>query len=345
MEQYGKARRVGTAAICFAVCLRLFAAGSPMRVARHLAEPVKNTLLKYAETGRKTVRSFDIPAEPTVPQEETVPAIRIREKILPAETTAAPQETLPSFTGEESARIPVTDWGDFRPDLTALLQEPLSWELTGEEPTVLILHTHTTESYTKDGEDYPETVRFRTDDAEHNMVSIGDRVAELLEAGGIPVLHDREIHDYPSYNTAYSHARKAIRESLAGHPSIRLVLDLHRDAVETKQGQMRTYAQIDGQPSAQLMLVMGTGSGGKTNEYWLANLAVGVKLHALLERTYPGLMRPIDLRDQRFNQDLAPGILLVEVGSAGNTRAEALAAAEKLAWGILQLKHGSDAGK
>ena len=173
------------------------------------------------------------------------------------------------------------------------------------------------------------------------MLSIGDRVAALLEAGGITVIHDRALHDYPSYNGSYSNARSSIQAYLQQYPGIRLILDLHRDASGDDDNQMRTYTQVEGVDSAQLMLVIGTGASGLGNEHWEENLALGLKLHVQLEKIAPGIMRYVNLRGQRFNQDLAAGMLLVEVGAAGNSHEEALVAAEVLAQGILSLARGS----
>ena len=230
---------------------------------------------------------------------------------------------------------------DLRPDMERLLAQPLNWELKSEKPTVLILHTHTTESYTRSkGEIYKETSSFRTLDEHYNMVSIGDRVAEYLTRQGISVIHDRELHDYPSYNGSYTHSRNAAAEYLEKYPTIQLILDLHRDASGDIDNQMRTHAKVDGKDSAQLMLVIGTNATRK-HPNWEENLALGLKLHAQLERIAPGITRPLTLREQRFNQDLLDGALLIEVGSAGNTHQEALIAAEILAEAIVQLAKGS----
>lgn len=232
---------------------------------------------------------------------------------------------------------------DRRPDLEALLTRPLDWNLKGESPTVLILHTHTTESYTKSGEKYEETARFRTLSEGHNMLSVGDAVTEILTAAGIGVIHDRAIHDYPSYNGSYVHSRSAAEQILEEYPSVCLVLDLHRDALETTAGtQLRTLAQVKGMPSAQLMIVVGTDVTRSAHENWEENLSLALKLHVQLERLSPGIMRPLNLRAQRFNQDLSPGALLVEVGAAGNTRQEALAAAAQLAEAIVSLAEGTE---
>ena len=170
-----------------------------------------------------------------------------------------------------------------------------------------------------------------------------ERVAQLLEAGGIRVIHDQTLHDYPAYNSAYGNARQAIEDTLAENPEICLVLDLHRDAVEDENGNQKTSTVIiDGQPSANLMLVMGSDKGSLSYPNWEKNLALAVKLQAALEQARPGLCKPIKLVTSRYNQDLSTGALLVEVGTAGNTHAEALAAAEHLAAGILALAKGAN---
>ena len=174
------------------------------------------------------------------------------------------------------------------------------------------------------------------------MLAVGQRVAELLEEAGICVIHDRTVHDYPSYNGAYNHARKQTEAYLQEYPSIQLILDLHRDAMEDSNGQqISTTVDIDGKTSAQLMMVVGTNAGGLYHPDWEKNMALAAKLHAQLEKTYPGICRPISFRSQRFNQDLSAGAMLIEVGAAGNNRQEALAAAEILAQAILGLSSGT----
>ena len=120
------------------------------------------------------------------------------------------------------------------------------------------------------------------------------------------------------------------------------MLDIHRDSVTDKNGkQVRLTADINGKKSAQLMLVVGTDANGLKHPDWPDNMALAVKLHAQLEKSVPGICRPISFRKQRFNQDLSPGALIVEVGAAGNSRQEALLAAEQLARAILALAKGT----
>lgn len=315
MEQ--KALQVGAAALALALLLRL--AGSWEKGAQEIGK----TLLFFS-SGRLVAE--------TVPPEPEKTAEPIPEPIQ----TAA----VPVFGESQESLVQVN--APWQVDTLPLLEEPLSWDLKGESPTVLILHSHGTESYEKKG-NYQETSPYRTLDTGYNMISIGDRVAEVLEAGGITVIHDRQLHDYPSYNDAYSNARRAIEGCLGENPGICLVLDLHRDAAEDAQGRQKSTAVvIDGVSTANLMLVMGSDKGSLSYPNWEKNLSLAVKLQAQLEQTHPGLCRPIKLGTSRYNQDLSTGALLVEVGTAGNTHEEAMNAAKLLAEGILALAKGAN---
>ena len=216
------------------------------------------------------------------------------------------------------------------------MQAPLEWKLLTAEPTVLILHTHTTESYTQKNEPYEQVSPWRTLDPAYNMCAVGAETGRLLTAAGISVVLEDTVHDYPSYNGSYVRARKTLRSALEEYPGIRLVLDLHRDASGDGENQLRTVAEKDGVVSAQIMLVVGTN-----HENYEENLSLALKLHAQLEKQFPGITRPLQLRSSRFNQDLHPGAVLVEVGSAGNSHQEALTAAGELAKAIIALRSGT----
>ena len=320
MEQVRRARTFGITVVFLTALFRLFELGLPQ--AALLPTLFPNSIQKETE---RPVRSFSFP----YPFESSPPM------------DYSPEPTLPSFRSGDAQEISVVNSSPEEPDYGALMAAPLDWELASREPTVLILHTHTSESYRRGSLDYPETAAYRTLEEGYNMLSIGDRLAELLEADGIRVLHDRQFHDYPAYSTAYTHARKSIRQLLEENPGIQLVLDLHRDAADAPGGQLCTSFQADGKDCAQLMLVLGAGNAGLPNERWEDNLSLALKLQALLQGQSIQLCRPISLRPQRFNQDLGPYTLLIEVGAAGDSHEAALAAAEELAKGIAALKYGS----
>jgi len=313
LDLHQRTLRIGLTVILFSAVLRLFSGLPPVPEA-----PPELTEAADTETGQ-IVRfpSFFGNFSPEFGESA-------------APLTQEPE--IPCFSGDSGQKI--QNATTVRPDLDSLLRQPLTWDLEKMEPTVLILHTHTTESYTQKGEHYRETASYRTLEEDYNMLSIGDRVAELLVQKGISVIHDRTLHDYPSYNGSYAHARKTIQTYLSRYPSIQLILDLHRDASEGSSGQLRTLAQ-DAR-CAQLMVVIGTNHDG-----FEENLSIGLKLQAQLETQSPGITRPLQLRRSRFNQDLLPGALLVEVGAAGNSHAEARAAAEQLARAVIALSRGT----
>jgi len=325
MDHSQKSLRIGAAAILCATALRLSGGSVSAALEKLIHSPSLTSFLIYTETG-VVIR----PSEPTLP-----PSMSLGES--PPPQLYVPEAERPSFRPEDLTLVQTRYLTSRRPDLEALLTAPLQWDLTEDAPTVLILHTHATESYTKDTEHYTETSAFRTLAEDYNMISIGDALARALEAGGIGVIHDRTLHDYPSYNGAYGQSRNTVKEKLEEFPSIRLVLDLHRDASSDLNNQIQPVASIKGASAAQLMLVM-----GMNHENSEENLALALKLHAVLEQTAPGIMRPITLRNAVYNQDLSPGALLVEVGAAGNSHDQALLAARILAEGILALAEGTD---
>ena len=326
MNRHTHALRLGAAVILFSVILRLFGGGFFVSIKD---DPRLLSLLVYLQTGR-VVHWVELTQPETQPPATTEPV-----------QTQPPAER-PVFSEQDLQNVEVSYGCDYRPDLEGLLLSPLNWDLKGEAPTVLIVHTHATEGYTKQpGESYQELYEYRTLDTDYNMVSIGAEVARILEAGGVGVIHDRTLHDAASYNDSYSAARESIQRYLQEYPSIQMVLDIHRDASDGVGGQLTTAATVGGERSAQLMVVVGTDATGNYHPAWRENLALGLKLTAILEQTDPGLTRPVNLRAQRFNMDLTPGSLLIEVGAAGNSHAEALTAAGALAKAILALAGGT----
>ncbi len=217
-------------------------------------------------------------------------------------------------------------------DLKWLLGAKLPFKLTGDGPHVLIVHTHGSESYLPQGrESYSLTDVERTEDTRYNVVRVGDELHEALKEAGISAVHDRNIYDSPSYNGSYTRTLDAIGQNIKKSPSIKVVIDVHRDSMTTEKGvKYKTVAEVDGKKVAQMMLVMSTGESGLPHPDWAENLKLGVKLQNALESKYPGLMRPINLRKERFNMHATKGSLLVEVGTSANSLAEAIGSARLL---------------
>ncbi len=221
-------------------------------------------------------------------------------------------------------------------DLAALAARPVAFTLAPAEegPQILIIHSHATEAYTQDGEDVydPSDNNSRTLDERYNMLRVGDEMARVFEEMGLSVLHDRGMYDYPQYNGSYTRSGPAVEGYLAQYPSIKLVLDVHRDALVGGDGTIyKAVTTIDGVKTAQVMLVIGSNGGGGDHPNWEENLALAAKLQKSLDTLYPTLARPMTLRQSVYNQNLLPGSLLVEVGSHGNTLREALSGARAFA--------------
>ena len=229
---------------------------------------------------------------------------------------------------DKAATITVNNETSYEVDVAACLASDTAIHAEGEGPQVLIVHTHGSESYTPDAAfPYTPTENERTTDTRYNIVRVGDELQSVLEANGVQAMHIRDIFDSPAYSGSYDRSLAAIEEALAEYPSIKMVIDVHRDSILTDDGQAyKTSCTIDGEEMAQLMFVVGTDEGGLYHPNWQQNLNYVTGLQYKLNRAYPGLMRPVNLRTQRFNQHATAGSMLIEVGSSGNTMPEALAA-------------------
>ena len=199
----------------------------------------------------------------------------------------------------------------------------------GEGPQILIVHTHGSEAYSQtDGDVYEESDPYRTTDCTHNVVKVGEEMATVFRAHGFRVVHDTTLFDYPAYSGAYDRSKAAVEQWLEEYPTIKIVLDVHRDALVGNNGEVyKLVSQEAGNKVAQVMLVVGSSGSGAEHPRWKDNLAFAVKLQQGLVRGYASLARPIVLRNSRYNQQLLPGSLLVEVGGHGNTLTEAVDAA------------------
>ena len=188
------------------------------------------------------------------------------------------------------------------------------------QPQVLIYHTHTTESFEpfvrENGDD---TFNYRTTDETKNIVMVGDAIQAELEAAGIGVIHIRTIHDYPSYNGSYARSRESVVPVLEANPSIKVALDIHRDAISGDNGLAQPFTEICGREAAQVMIISGCDDGTLGMPEYMKNFHFACALQQQLEGDWKGLTRPILFDYRHYNQDLTTGSLLIEVGSHGNT--------------------------
>lgn len=238
---------------------------------------------------------------PAAPVEQTPP---------PAETASPPQISEQTA----SAVLEIKNQSGISVNADELAAAPLCYSVEKAPAQVLIVHTHTTESYFEQD---------RSVDESKNMIAVGNVIAKRLEEAGIGVIHDTTVHDYPSYSGAYTRSCATVKKQLAEHPEIKIVLDVHRDAVSTADGKkLKLCTEINGEKTAQIMFVVGTDAQ-LTHDGWRENLKLALKIQRKADELYPTLMRPVNLRAQRFNQQLSPGAVIIEVGTNGNTLDEA----------------------
>lgn len=314
-------------------------------------EPATLTAFSLAASlgGAKAPVSFSLPAI-SLPRLAFSEALAYTEpkKEVPPEDTSDSQKNAPAMTEQETPVLPaniletrilqgkanffgVEINNETTYDLSsAFCKEPLA---NVQGPRVLIVHTHTSEAYRPSSAyPYTPTDTDRTEDTNFSVARVGRALADALNEAGIETLHDETLCDYPSYNGAYSKAMELIESYTARYPSLQIILDLHRDAMQQSDGtKLSTIAEINGEKAAQVMLVVGTDAGGLTHPTWRKNFSFAVELQQRLNEQYPGLARPLNVRCERFNGHLSEHGLLIEVGTNGNTMDEALVSARALA--------------
>lgn len=223
-------------------------------------------------------------------------------------------------------RVYINNKAGYSIDIKELLKEknPVNIE-KGTKPQVLIVHTHATECYLSESRDYyTEGDLSRTTDNTKNMIAIGDILEQKLNSAGIVTLHDKTHHDHPAYNGSYSRSKETIEKYLNEYPSIKVVIDLHRDSIGTAGGtKTKPIVTINGKKSAQVMLVMGCGEKFSDHKNWHQNMIFAVKYQQTLEVLYPGLARSICFLNSKYNQNLSVGSILLEVGTDANSLDEA----------------------
>ena len=211
-------------------------------------------------------------------------------------------------------------------NIEKLLEEKADLKISdASQPTVLIYHSHSTESYTLlDAGFYTESSNSKTKDISRNMVRVGDEICKILEERGIGVIHDREIHD-SSYNEAYDSSRKSVQDYLEKYPSIEITIDVHRDSITYKNGtKVKPTATVNDKKAAKMMIISGCEYGSVENfPNWEDNLRFSCAVTNKLASMYDGLMRPILFSERKYNMDLTKNSFLLEIGTDANTLDEA----------------------
>ena len=261
-----------------------------------------------------------------VEDEENITTV-IEEKLQGKETRVIDEKNIKATYTKDHNGIKINNQTDF--DITSIIENPC-YNFTNPDK-VLIYHTHTCESYTATEQyNYTMTDSYRTTDLNYTVSRVGDELSSELEKRGFKVVHDKTYHDYPSYSGSYGRSLKTLQNMLASNSDAEITIDLHRDAVGSKS-DYAPRVQIGDEVCAQVMFVVGTNGSGLQHEKWQENLKYAIKVQEKANELYPGLFRPIILRDARYNQQLTTASTIIEVGATGNTLEECLASMKYVA--------------
>lgn len=218
----------------------------------------------------------------------------------------------------------------FNLDVKKYLEASLGFDFdnNSEAVQVLIVHTHTSESYLAyDAGFFHEGFYPRSSDSERNMLRVGEAITQSLRENGIGVVHATEVHDDPKYDGAYGRSRATIEKYLEMYPEIKVVLDIHRDSISygTDGGKIKPTFTVDGRKAAQIMIMSGYDPDGYYDfDFWEENLSFALKLQDTAENMYPGMTRPLYFGNFAYNMNINNGSLLIEVGTDVNTLEEAV---------------------
>ncbi len=217
-------------------------------------------------------------------------------------------------------------------DIDHYLAQGLPFSLKDtSQPQVLIVHTHATESYTNgDYGYYVKSASTRSTDNAQNTVAVGEVLAQVLNEAGIVTINDTTQHDYPNYTGGYARCAETIQKYLEKYPSIRVVIDGHRDAIAKDDNtKLKPTTEIAGKKAAQIMILAGCETDSVEGfPHWEENFRFCLQLQKQMEADYPGLARPMSFKACKYNFDLLNGSILLEIGTDANTLEEAKYAAK-----------------
>lgn len=263
----------------------------------------------------------EVPVSKTENAEKNIEVDEIPENMKPIKRIDSSQAT--ALSGSDS-EILLKNETSYSINIDEMLKGSIDFNANAD-PLILILHTHATEAFSSEGKLYYDpNENNRNTDTNSNIVSVGDTVAKVLEENGIKTIHDKTLHDYPSYNGSYANSLATAEKYKEQYPSIQIILDIHRDAIVYDDAtKIKVAKDIDGKTAAQIMFVVGTNDGGLDHPKWRENLKFAIQAQKYIESHNKGLMRGINLRKERFNGHTTSASVIVEIGTSGNTLSEA----------------------
>lgn len=219
-------------------------------------------------------------------------------------------------------------------DFESILKTPLTFKVkeNSDSPQVLIYHTHTSEGYMDEDVDYfYDSFYSRTQNEDFNVVAVGNVIADTLNKKGIKTLHDKTVHD-STYNGSYDRSVQTVQSDMSEYSDIKVVLDIHRDALGTDDCKVKTVFTYDDKKAAQIMVLSGCDIYNERGfENWQNNLNFALKIQNTAETMYPGMTRPMSFDFFAYNEYVCDGSLLIEIGTDANSIDEVEYTAQLLA--------------
>lgn len=282
------------------------------------------TMLKLQLSMTDNIKEKNIENHPSIEEENEEEELQVEQAQTGLQTEKIQNNVPENFTNSYNG-VNIKNGTDYN-----LTEDILKPDIQVNNKNIMIFHTHTCESYTATEKfNYTQTGTYRTTDLNYNVARVGTELTNQLKSYNYNVIHNTTYHDYPAYNGSYERSLSTVKSLLSTNENTDVIFDIHRDAIADY-----SYAptvKIGEEYAAQLMFVIGTDGGGLEHPNWQQNLKFAVKIQEKANELYPGLFKPIVLRNSRYNQHLSKAASIIEVGATGNTMEQCLASMKYLA--------------
>lgn len=295
---------------------------------------------KFTQSEKSEKPSSDKPKNSSKKTDENTTKAVARNTSKTDEKTYHISEVDLSGGGVQYKNFSISNSTSYDIDVDKMLESELPFEIKDtHQAQVLIVHTHTCESYMdRDNGFYYESFYPRTTDKEKNVIAVGEAISNSLKAQGIGVVHATVLHDDPSYDGAYDRSYATIMKYLKKYKEIKVVLDIHRDSMtQDDMTRLKPTFTYNGKKAAQIMIMTGHDDSLLEFPFWEDNLNFALKLQSACETMYKGFTRPLNFGDFTYNMNVNTGSLLIEVGTDANTLDEAVRSGEMLGNALAQV--------
>ncbi|MBO0587718.1 stage II sporulation protein P [Sporosarcina sp. E16_8] len=226
-------------------------------------------------------------------------------------------EQIPSETPEEVAVV--APLNNRQLVYATNLIEPEQQIQTGMRALLFATHSHeafepiTQQHDGKIAVSHPEANIMKLNETIKSQLEFNGISTEILDVDTAAVMSKKGIPYSKSYDVIRPYVQKALEDV-----DYDIIIDIHRDSLKAD----RTTLTYEGEKYAKIVFVI----GGEHSNFKL-NKELVERLTAELEKIVPGITRPLVFKaghgvDGKYNQDLDPRLVLVEMGGIGNNEEE-----------------------